>query len=296
MLDFARAQVEQLRNARRFGTAANYEKVIRSFSAFLQGREVTFSDLTVRLVEEYAVFLVQRGLVRNSVSFYMRTLRAIHNKAVRHHLAVPARPFQAVYTGVDRTRKRAVSEETIRRLHRLELPPGSRLALARDLFLFSYCARGMAFVDIAYLKKSDVRDDVIHYVRRKTGQGLAVRVEPLVLQIMDRHANGNTPYLFPLLTSTDSREAYAQYRTALNAYNRALRQLADLLPGDSVLTSYTARHTWATTARNRNVPLSVISAGMGHASEQTTRVYLDSIADAVVDAANKEIISGLDGD
>ena len=267
VLDFAREQVEKLKQARRFGTAANYEKVLRSFSVFLRGREVSFEEMTSQLVEEYAVYLVQRGLVRNSVSFYMRTLRAIYNKAVRHRLAHPSHPFRAVYTGVDRTRKRAVSEEFIRSLYRLALPSDSRLALARDLFLFSYCTRGMAFVDIAYLKKSDVRDDIIHYVRHKTGQRLAVRVEPIVRQIMTRYASEHTPYLFPLLTSIDSREAYAQYRTALNAYNRALRHLSLLLPGESKLTSYTARHTWATTARNRNVPLSVISAGMGHASE-----------------------------
>lgn len=292
--DFMHKQIEQLRSSNQLGTAQNYEKTWKSFSTFLGNVELPFSALTENLVMEYNTFLIQRGMVRNSVSFYMRVLQAVYNKAVRQKLVKQAYPFQNVYTGIDRTRKRAVSESVIAQLHKLELPPGSPLALARDIFIFSYCTRGMAFVDIAYLKRNDIQDRMLHYARRKTGQLLTVRVESSIQRIIDRYISENTPYVFPILTSTDIQEAYKQYRSAINTYNRLLRKLSKLLPSECKLTSYTSRHSWATAARNHNVPISVISAGMGHTSEQTTRIYLTMLENSVIDEANSGIIKELE--
>lgn len=109
--------------------------------------------MTEQLIDSYNAYLIRRGIVRNSVSFYMRILRAVYNKAVRLRLVEQTYPFHNVYTGVDRTRKRAVDEQLISQLHKLKLSAGSPLALARDPLHFSYCTRGMAFVDVAYLKK-----------------------------------------------------------------------------------------------------------------------------------------------
>ncbi len=152
VLDYMRSQVEQLRATNRLGTAKNYEKTMSSFGEFLGDVHLPLSALTEQVITDYNSFLIQRGLVRNSVSFYMRVLRAIYNKAVRQKLIEQQHPFTDVYTGIDRTRKRAVSESIIAQLHRLELDAGTPLALCRDMFIFSYCTRGMAFVDIAYLK------------------------------------------------------------------------------------------------------------------------------------------------
>ena len=165
-----------------------------------------------------------------------------------------------------------------------------RLA-ARDMFLFSYCTRGMAFVDMAYLRKDDIRGGSIHYIRRKTGQPLCVRMEPCIRQIVDRYADRSEVYVFPMLKSEDPEKTYARYQVALNYYNRQLKQLGRMLHLDSGLTSYVARHSWATAARNHNIPVSVISAAMGHQSEKTTQIYLAMLEDSVIDSANQEIIS-----
>lgn len=157
VLDYMRTQIEQLRAANRLGTAKNYEKTMCSFGEFLGDVRLPLSALTEHVITNYNSFLIQRGLVRNSVSFYMRVLRAVYNKAVRQKLIEQQHPFTEVYTGIDRTRKRAVSESIIAQLHRLELDAGSSLALCRDMFIFSYCTRGMAFVDIAYLKKTNLQ-------------------------------------------------------------------------------------------------------------------------------------------
>ena len=290
---FMREQIAQLTADNRLGTARNYTRTLRSFSGFLG--ELPFAAFTERLVEEYNAYLLRRGVVRNTVSFYMRILRSVYNKAVRRRLAEPASPFGGVYTGVDRTRKRAIDERLIARLKSLDLPVSGALPLARDLFVFSYCMRGMAFVDMAFLRKKDMRDGAIHYVRRKTGQRMTVHLEPCMREIIGRYAprTRDTPYLFPVLTAEDPARAYAQYQVALNYYNRLLKKLASLLGLDSGLSSYTSRHSWATAARNHNVPLPVISAGMGHTSERTTQIYLSALETSVIDSANRKILASL---
>ena len=292
-VDYMRELIEQLRLQGRYGTAKNYEKALHVFTKFMGSNEFPLAAISSRTIAEFNSYLLRRGLLRNSISFYMRILKAVYNKAVRQRLIEQTFPFSEVYTGVDVTRKRAIDEPLLSRLNSMELPSGTTLALARDIFIFSYCARGMAFVDVAYLLKADYVNGVINYTRRKTGQLLVVKVEPNMQRIIERNASPTSRYLFPILTSDDSAEAYQQYLAALNNYNYHLGRLSLLLHSGCKLTSYTARHSWATAARNHNVPLSVISAGMGHTSEQTTRIYLAALDNSVIDEANKGIIEGL---
>ena len=210
VLDYMRSQVEQLRATNRLGTAKNYEKTMSSFSEFWGGVRLPLSALTEQVITDYNSFLIKRGSVRNSVSFYMRVLRAIYNKAVRQKRIEQQAPFTEVYTGIDRTRKRAVSEPIIAQLHRLELEGITPLALCRDMFIFSYCTRGMAFVNIAYLKKSNLQNGMICYAHHKTGQLLSVRIDQSIQRIIDRYADTESPY------------AYEQYQVALNTHNRLL--------------------------------------------------------------------------
>lgn len=293
VLDFMQNQIRLLRNANRFGTALNYEKTMKNFAEFLGGVNLPFSAMTEQLIADYNAFLVQRGMVRNSISFYMRIMRAVYNKAVRQKLVEQSYPFTEVYTGIDRTRKRAVSESVISQLYKLKLTEETPLALARDIFIFSYCTRGMAFVDIAYLKKENVQNGVICYARRKTGQLLSVRIEPSIQRIIDRYSSVLSPYVFPILTSSETKLSYKEYQVAINNHNRMLKKLSKMLSGGCKLTSYTSRHSWATVARNHNIPISIISAGMGHASEQTTQIYLTMLENSVIDDANQGLIMSL---
>ncbi len=275
-------------------TANNYSSALRSFKCFLI-RDIPFEQFTEQLVINYEQWLFDRGILRNTSSFYLRILRAVYNKAVKQTLVIQSFPFESVYTGVDRTRKRAVGEDVILKLLRLNLSHSYPLALSRDLFVFSYCMRGMSFIDMAYLKKSDITGNTINYVRRKTGQYISVKIEPCARDIIYRYdsTTKNLPYVFPILTSTDAGKAYTQYLVQLGYHNRKLKRLATQLNIDLHLSSYTARHTWATIARNKNIPISIISAGMGHTSEQTTRIYLDSIDNSIIDDANRSILSPL---
>lgn len=294
-LAYIKSRVEALRLSGRDGTAANYERALKSFKAFLCGVDISVASVTADVIEAYEVYLAGRGIMRNSVSFYMRNLRSVYNKAVREGLASQTLPFQYVYTGVDRTRKKAVTENVVVDLYKMTLPCGDqRLALARDMFVFSFCARGMAFVDMAFLKRSDVCGEYICYARKKTGQQLKVKVDSHIKDIINRYSCRGSKYVFPIITAESTSGAYHEYRKALNEYNRQLSRLATRMQGVGKLSSYTARHSWATIARDHDVPISVISAGLGHSSEQTTRIYLAALDNSVIDDANEGILAALD--
>ena len=288
------AEISRLLEEGRHGTARNYRKTRDSVRAFLAGVNLPLMRLSEQVVMSYDAYLQRRGVCRNTVSFYMRVLRALYNKYVPHASTSQDSPFARVYTGVDRTRKRAVSPDVIQHLCALDLTARPSLALCRDLFLFSFYARGMSFVDIVNMEKCDIRSDSFSYVRRKTGQSLTIRLEPELRDIMGRYARLDTPYVFPVMRDGNAATRYARYEVALNCYNRRLKQLSRLLGSGVYLTSYTARHTWATTARDCHIPISVISAGMGHTSQRTTEIYLSTVDASEVDDANRLLIRSLD--
>lgn len=292
-LEFMQEEIFVLQNSNRFGTAQNYKKAKRCFAEFLNGVDLPFYAITQQLIENYNIFLIQRGMIRNSASFYMRIIRSVYNRAVKQKKTEQVYPFANVYTGVDCTRKRAVSEQIIQQLYKLNLPQNSPIALARDIFIFSFCMRGMSFVDIAYLKKENIQNNFIYYYRKKTKQLLTIKIEPCARQIIDRYKYYSKTYVFPLLTYTNTQQAYKEYQSSINNYNHLLKKISKILFLDNALTSYTARHTWATIARNHNVPLSVISASMGHRSEKTTQIYLESLENSTIDNANHEIIASV---
>lgn len=292
ILAFMQRQIDSLRECHRLGTAQNYERARHSFAAFL-GQDIPATAVTERVIDRYNLYLMRRGVVRNTISFYMRILRSVYHKAVGSRTAKADSPFRNVYTGIDHTRKRAVDSRIIARLGQLDLCGSRSLSLARDLFLFSFYTRGMAFVDMVYLKPGNIRDGMIRYTRRKTGQPLCVRIEPSMQSILDRYGSAGRPYLFPVLLDEDPVRTFCRYQNALTYYNRLLKKLSGLLGLETSLSSYSARHTWATAARNLNVPISVISAGMGHTSEKTTRIYLSSFESGVIDSANRLVINNL---
>ncbi|MDD2953498.1 MAG: phage integrase SAM-like domain-containing protein [Parabacteroides sp.] len=295
VLDYLRGEIEFLRENNKFSTSRNYLRTLNSFSSFLDNCDIPLSALDEEVTCQYEKWLSGRGVSKNSSSFYMRNLRAAYNKAVQEQLVEQAFPFLEVYTGIAKTPKRAVSETTILKLQELDLSDSLALALSRDLFLFSYCTRGMAFVDMAYLKKENIGTGVITYCRHKTAQSLTLRIEPCIEEILRRYLSDSseTPYVFPIITDENPDRAYLQYQTGLNYHNQKLKRLGKLIGETLPLSSYTSRHSWATAARNHNIPIAVISAGMGHTSEKTTLIYLDSLDNSLIDNANSGILKDL---
>lgn len=278
----------------RMRTSETYATALNSFSRFYGSQSVMLDAITPELVESYEAYLRERGVVSNTVSFYMRILRAVYNRAVDEGVVSQRYPFRHVYTGVDKTTKRAIPLAMIKRIRSLKLPARiSSEGFARDMFMLSFYLRGMAFVDMAFLRKSDLNGGYVTYRRRKTGQLLTIKWTDEMQSIIDRYPPNPTQYLLPIIRSNEVQERCA-YRYMSYNVNRKLKRVAEMANVSISLTMYVARHSWASVARASGIPISVISEGMGHDSEMTTQIYLASLDTSAVDKANSVIMAALD--
>ena len=282
-LSFARQLIQELKKIGKRRTAETYTTALNSFLRFRGERDLLFEEVDSNLMVEYETFLKGINVCPNSSSFYMRNLRAIYNRAVERELTVQRYPFKHVYTGVDKTVKRAVPLKVIRRIRDLDLTLSPVLDYARDLFMFSFYTRGMAFVDMAYLKKKDLQNGVLVYRRQKTGQQLFIKWEKPMQEIVGKYDTSATPYLLPIIRDMDT-DARKQYKNAAHLVNDKLKKIGRQLGLAIPLTSYVARHAWASIAKSKNIPISTISEAMGHDSENTTRIYLASLDTSVFTA------------
>lgn len=291
MTGYAERLIAQLERSGHKGKAERYATALNSFKRYLGGNDVAMEQVDGSLMEEYQDYLAEQGLCRNTVSFYMRNLRAIYNRAVEEEVTETSHPFRHVYTGIDKTVKRAMALADLKRLKQLDLRMNPVQELARDLFMFSFYTRGMSFVDMAQLKKSDVANGVLSYRRQKTGQPLRMKWVKATQEIADKYQRDDSPYLLPILDGTEGTGK--AYKNAYERVSKALKLVGRKLGLGSPLTTYVARHTWASVAKRRNVPIPVISEALGHDSEKTTQIYLDSLDTTVVDKANDQIINAL---
>lgn len=278
-------------------TADNYTMTLKSFAQFRSYRDLPFCEMDSDMMMRYEAYLFGRGVKRNTVSFYMRILRAVYNRAVGQGQTEQRSPFRHVYTGVDKTVKRAISFAAVRRIKELDLSLHQKLDFARDMFLFSFYTRGMSFIDMAYLRKSDLKSGILSYCRRKTGQQLHIRWEKCMQEIVSKYEESRcpedgSPYLLPILKPPFDNHL-SRYKNAMQQINRSLKTVAASAGLDVPLTMYVARHSWASIAKSKNIPVSVISEGMGHDSEMTTRIYLASLDTSVIDRANRLILRDL---
>lgn len=293
LFTFMQEAIGQLKRLNRIRTSETYAATLSSFMKFREGQDILLYEVDSDTMMLYEAWLKGKGICPNTISFYMRILRAVYNRAVEKELVEQKHPFKHVYTGIDKTVKRAVPLKAIKRIKELDLRLKPHLDYARDLFLFSFYTRGMSFIDLAYLKKSDLQNGFLTYRRRKTNQQLTVKWEKCMAEIVAKYNDcSTTQYLLPIITNplVDERK---QYRNAIYRVNTALKEIARMISLPMPLTMYCARHGWASIAKSKNIPLSVISEGMGHDSEETTRIYLASLDSNVIDKANSLILKGL---
>ena len=289
------ARVEHFKTLGKVKTARNYSCALRHLILFLGGRDVSLSDVSAALVRDFQDYLQQAGLRRNTLSLYLRVVRAAYNHGVDSGLvAVDRRPVRKVFTGLDGTPKRAVRGDVVRRLINADFGGDRGLEFSRDMFLFSLYMQGMAFVDIACLTKSQVAGGEVAYRRRKTSRLLVVALQPCARRIIDKYLvpDDACPYVFPILYDPAAGRA-VNYDTALRMHNKRLARISDRLGLDSRLTSYVARHTWASLAKWSGVSVTVICEAMGHSSPAVTGIYLASLSSDVVMAANRKVLSSL---
>lgn len=295
-IGYLEEQIEENRRCGKNSATAKLSTTLRTFKHFLQSRgalnegDLLFRDVTNKLLLEFEKDMKLKYLSPNTTSFYMRILRSYYHKGMedgRYFTFVD--PFKGVYTGVKKTKKRAITHDLLSKMSTAHLP--WRLHFARDIFLFSFYTRGMSFVDIAELRQSNIVDGEIRYCRKKTAQLIRVRLEPCTEVIIRKYSkHSGDDHLFPILMK---KKKVLKYNTSLKNTNNHLLRISSILDIDPPITTYTARHTWATLAREGGVPISTISEAMGHTSEKTTRIYLSSIGQETIDEANRMVIHSL---
>lgn len=290
---FMESVIDQLNRLSKKRTSETYSAALTSFMHFRRNRDIQLDDMDADLMMEYEAWLKMRGVALNTISFYMRILRATYNRAVEKGLTLQKFPFKHIYTGMERTLKRAILLKDIKHIKELDLSEKPHWDLARDMFLFSFYTRGMSFIDMAYLKKSNLKNGILSYRRHKTGQQLHIKWESCMEAIVVKYApdcSGN--YLLPILR-LPSKNIRNQYKSTMCRVNKYLKEIALLCGITTPLTMYVSRHSWASIAKSKNIPISVISEGMGHDSEETTRIYLASLDSSVIDKANSTILEEL---
>lgn len=292
VFNYMETLISNLKKKGSIRTSETYKTTLNSFKRFRNEEDIMLDCLTSEIIEEYEAWQKSRGITPNTSSFYMRILRATYNRAVEEGIIENKFPFRRVYAGVDKTVKRALSIEIIKKIKDIKLKSLSPIDFARDMFLMSFYLRGMSFIDMAFLKKTDLVNGLIIYRRRKTGQELSIRWTDEMQQILNKYPVMESEYLLPIIKNNRIDPWYA-YRNVGYNVNHNLKWLAKMLGLLTPLTMYVARHSWASIAKGKGVALSVISEGMGHNSEKTTQIYLASLNNNAVDDANSLIIKSI---
>lgn len=292
---------EGLRRDGKDTTMENYQYAKRRFAGYLQSRgkkDVSTGKVDRKLINGFCDYLVAEGVGISTISSYLSIFRSTLNKASREGMATvlgkgenpfadmkikPLRKTEGTVYGRDvyqrlqeldirlELLKGSDSPETTRFKERLE-----NLLMARDLFLFCFCACGMEFPDLCFLKKSDMANGTITYCRRKTGLEVKIRVLPKMQELMDRWPS-KTLYAFPILQSVSTEKTMAEYKQALGVYNKRLKALSGMLGDDIQLTSISPRESWAVAAFEGGMALPIITKTLGYVSDAATINFLSPL-------------------
>lgn len=291
---FFRLQSELKAAAGKYATHQLYAAVLHSLRGYSGVGRFPFGLLSRDFVSGYLACLSRQGLCSGTISKYMAVFRTVCFRAVCRGVSLNREQlFSGVRRPVGATAKRAVDKSVLSAISQLDLGDSTSLRYATDLFLFSFFARGMSLVDILHLRSENVCGGRLRYYRAKCGTQITLAVTPQMQSILDRYrpAEGESDFLFPTLRGfgRNAEAEYRAYRATLRATNRALSKISDMMSLEVPLTTYVARHTWATNAKKSRIPIPVIQEALGHTSIRTTEIYLQHFETGMIDRINERL-------
>lgn len=294
LFKFAEQLIKDLEESRRYGSAISYRDTIRCIKKFTKGKDMTFPQITYTWLMQFEKFYLSKGNSYNALGVYMRTLRAIINKAIKSGIVERNYyPFEHYRIKTEKTRKRAIPLTTIQKIMNTPIEESDGLLYhSRNYFLASYMMYGMNFADMAYLKLSNIIGNRIQYKRQKTGKQYDIKISDKLSAIISHYTEGKSKedFVFPIIKRTDPQDQYKDLMWARHEYNKGLKKLAEKCEIEENITSYVSRHSFATEALLKNIPVTAISAMLGHSSLNTTQVYLKSLPNDVLDDYNDQIM------
>ena len=296
--EYFRRTIAQLESVGKIGSTSKH-KVTFSLLQQFRSTNIRFDEITVGYLRDFELFLMKKGNKSNSIATKFSVLKAVYNKAVSEGVFVPkSNPFQQFKVGSlwTNTRKRAITKEDIHRLIELDLSGRDFYTqLAKDIFLFSYFMAGINFKDIALLTYGDIDNGRIYYARRKTGKMMNCCLTEQAQEIIDKYHTDQVEedYLFPILNRqihTTEKQILERVKKTLKHVNKRLHELSEEIGLHTPLTTYVARHTYATVLKRSGVSVALISESLGHSDLSTTQIYLDSFENSQIDAAMQHLL------
>lgn len=291
--DFTQEIIDELISANRLGYAQSVRSVLTLLKKYRKDKDFSFEEMTHKFLVSFENYCRGKSNTTNSIAVYMKTIKMIYNRAIKAGIVKrDMYPFLNYTIRLTKTRKRAIADEIIRKIEQLELPKLTRLWHSRNYFLFSFYAMGMNFADMAHLKRKNIVDGRIEYVRQKTKKEYSVKITPQIQHILNLYLPEKEldDYIFPVITRIGNPLLeFKDIAEKRRIHNKKLKEIGTMIGMETPLTSYVARHSWATIAKHKGVPVAVISEGMGHEDVKTTEIYLDSFSRDVLDDYNEMI-------
>ena len=296
--EYFQQQIDYLKNIGKVGSAVKYTSCKHLLEQCGLGKK-RFDQMDLQYLQDFEAFLIHKGNTSNSIATKFSVLRAVYNKAVRHKVfAETENPFKQYNVGRfwKPTRKRAITKEEVHRIQSLELPASTEVystAFARDIFLFSYCVAGINFKDIATLRYVDIQNGRIYYQRHKTGKELNSPILPQTREILGRYSKSDASpedYIFPILDRhihKSEQQICNRVHKVIGHVNANLKRIAEMAGLKVNLTTYVARHTFATVLKRSGVNIAIISESLGHSDLETTQIYLDSFENSQIEWAQR---------
>jgi len=293
--------IRDLESEERIGTAISYRNALNALKKFRNNKDLLFADLTVTFLKDFERHM-RKNLSVTSIGIYMRSLRTIYNRAIdKSIVGQNDYPFRQYKIPSEGAMKRALTKQQVLNIYNYEALPHSSEWFAQNYWLLSYLCQGMNFTDIAFLKNENIYDGRINYIRRKTKRTaksvklLSIKITPPVAEIIQNLRNPTSikpgDFVFPILDgSMDAIRQKAAINQFVKITNKWLKKIADKLEINFKLTSYVARHSYATVLKRSGVATNIISESLGHYSEKTTQVYLDGFEKQVIDEANQHLL------
>lgn len=286
--------IQNLKKEKRIRYAGMLEVSYNSFIKFNKHLDIPFSDIDVAWLKKYELWMKEQNLSVSTISTRVRHLRAVFNLAIAEHFikndCYPFRNYKVSKLN-KQTPKRAIAKKDVMRIMGYQ-GKSEMECLAIDVFVFSYLNAGINFIDIAKLKHSNIVESHLIYNREKTKKLINVPLQPKALEIIAKYQSDKSPYLFPILSPFHKTEVQIANRLhkVLAKVNKHLKEIGEKLNLPIPLTTYVARHSYATVLKRAGVSTSIISESLGHSSERVTQIYLDSFDNEQIDEAMKNLL------
>lgn len=286
---FTEQLVKEFADKGKVGNSTVYKETISWVKRYGNGKDLKFSQMTFAWLKRMEVKYLGQGKSLNGLSVRMRTIRAIYNRAVKEGIASKdSYPFDKYTIRQAPTKKRAISADDLRKIKETKLLHGQMLR-ARNFFMISYYLMGASFIDLAFLKVKNIQDGRIAYRRRKTHKLYNIKITEPLADLLAPFLVGKRPddFILPVINRPgDVKLEYLDVQNGMRQYNKDLKKMAKFLEIQSdSFSSYVSRHTFATVARDKDVPIAVISKMLGHGDVRTTEIYLDDMKNEVLDEA-----------